>query len=116
MPISKQVLKIIEKLKARGHRVELVSNNPSFRFKALKAKGRIDVWKTFHKINISSLAGKIKEEFFQKLPFKEGLFIDNNKEFLERIKKKQGKTIYFDSLKHDLGYLKKKLAKAGIKA
>lgn len=109
VPINKPLLDLIKDLQEHFS-IELVTNNTRFRFDTLREKGIIDVWAIFNKVHISSELKKFKDEFLPKLSDLENcLLIDNNQSFLSEIAKEGAMTIYYDSTKHDIGYLRKSL-------
>lgn len=111
VPINKPLLKVINNLKNKFS-VGLVTNNTSYRFEVLKRKGVVNIWKEFDNIHISSDIGSFKSEFFNKVcDLKSGLFVDNNLSFLKTIEEAGGNTLYYDSTKHDIDYLRDKLRK-----
>ncbi len=107
--INKPLIEIIRKLK-KQYAVELVTNNTVYRFKILKDKGIIDIWKEFDKLHISSQLKVGKKDFFHKVcDLGNGLFIDNNPDFLALVTKRGGNTLFYDVIKHNINYFKRKL-------
>ncbi len=115
VPLNKEVFDLFPRLKETCS-VELISNNSKFRFDVLKKKGILDIWKTFDAVHVSAVEHEAKQEFIKNFKnMEESVLIDNDPVFLEEVLKIGMKTIYYDSMKHNVGHLVKELRKLGIK-
>jgi len=115
VPINEPLLDLIKKLRKQAYSVELVSNNSKYRFEVLKERKIINVWNIFDKVHLSSQLKKFKKDFlYDVCDIQRGVFIDNNQEFLKAINKIGAKTIYYDSIKHNINYLLSEFKKYDI--